>query len=348
MARIFTTPDSMQKAKSFMHDVMVAAGIRSSQRQNSNCAFKYPSEIKAAQAVCDELINRDFKNIDSSIRELSRPVFTVSLTDGGKLATFKAEAVAKAIVYMAELTNIYWDDTDKTPYEVEEFKKTILGEAVYKYGRYISAIPEPTTKSSTAKAATSQGTGATPKTSTAANSGKPVGPQSANIRDLRGPDGNPGTPGQKVYADGDVMYKIIGDKTGSNTPNAFINPLSRSGASGSTNKVKFSSGNGWTDCQCLFDNHTDAQDFLVKLLQNDADARTKNAKVVQCREKADPNGYFLVGTEYGICAINARKMNEALAEAATRIEEAASCWENATKKYSQEELRELNDWMRRD
>ena len=32
-------------------------------------------------------------------------------------------------------------------HEVDEFKKSILGEMVYKYGRYISAIKDTSTKS---------------------------------------------------------------------------------------------------------------------------------------------------------------------------------------------------------
>ena len=343
MASIFTTPETQAAAKSFMHDVIVAAGLRNSQRQNSTRAFSYPSEIKAAQAICDELENRDFKNIDSSINGLAGIGFYATIT-GGSYKHFKAEQIAKAIVYMAELINVYWDDTTRTPYEIDEFKKTLLGTAVYKYGRYISAIQDP--KAPKTRTSRASSTGTTSGTASAP-SGKPVGPQSANVRDLRDATGAPGTPGAKVIAGGSVIFKIIGDKgAGKNTPNAFINPLNASGASGTTNKVKFSSGNGWTDCTCFFDDEKDAQDFLAKLLQNDPKAVAANAKVVKMA--ADPNGYFLVGTEYGICAISAKKLNEALTEAARLTEERGECWEKATKDYTKEELRELHDYMRRD
>lgn len=340
MARIFTTPETQAAAKSLMHDIMVAAGIRKSQRQNTSHNFTYPAQIAATQAICDELVNRNFKNIDTSIREVAACSFQATINGGG-WKSFNADKVAKAIVYMAELLNLYWDDTNVTPYEIDEFKKTILGDAVYRYGRYISAIQDPKTKSTSSKNsnATVQGT--------SANSGKPVGPQSANIRDLLDMNGNPGTPGTKVYANDGVMYKIVGDKgAGKNVPNAFINPLSRSGASGSTNKVKFSSGNGWTDCTCLFDDPNEANDFLDKLLKNDQAAVNANAQIRKI--PADANGYFLVGTEYGRCAISARKMNEALAEAAKLTEECGADWEKATERYSEKEVQELHNWMRRD
>ena len=345
MARIFITPETQAAAKAFMHDLLVAANKISSQRKRGYHSFTYSNEKQAATAICDELIERDFKNINSSINMVADTSFYT--LDGDYKKGFKAESVAKAIVYMAELNNLYWDDTDKTPYEIDEFKKTLLGDAVYKYGRYISAIQDPKTAKSKVATSTSGNAATSGGTSGSSSNGKPIGPQSANIRDLRDPSGNPGTPGQKVIASGSLMFKIVGDKgNGKNTPNAFVNPISRSGAVGNTNKVKFSSGNGWTDCTCMFDDLTDAQDFLAKLLANNQDAVKANARIVKF--SPDSNGYFLVGTEYGICAISARKMNEALAEAAKLTEERGECWERATEGYDGEELRELHNWMRRD
>ena len=266
---------------------------------------------------------------------------------------------------MAELLSLYWDDSLKTPYEVDAFKKTLLGEVVYKYGRYISAIKDPKNKTSNASS------GSTSTTSAAAGSGtkqppknnyKQSGPQSGNVRDLRDVDGvSPGTPGNKVTADGAFIYRIIGDNPQSkNVPNVFINPLSKSGAVGNTNKVNFSSGNGYSDCTCFFDDPADAQNFLDAIIKaNRVPANVSNPRVVKL--KADPNGYFIVGTEFGSCAISAKKLNEALTEAIDEesviTDEPAvtedtgvtekSGWEKATENYSKEELEELHTWMRR-
>jgi hypothetical protein len=290
-----------------------------------------------AKTICDELVNREFADIDQAIKQVSMYRFNVELEDyKTSWKRLKPEAIAKSIVYMAELLNIYWDDTIRTPFEIDEFKKTLLGAAVYKYNRYISAIPDKNNKTSSKSTASPRTPGQPPK-----NGYKQSGPQSGNARDLKG------NPGEKVYADTAFIYKIIGDNPMSkNTPNAFVNPLSASGATGSTNKVSFSSGNGYSDCTCFFDDPNDATAFLNKIIQNNrVPANVTNPRVV--KNKADTNGYFLVGTEFGTCAISAKKLNEALNES---CKETADCggWEKATEGYSKEELNELHTWMRRD
>jgi hypothetical protein len=302
-----------------------------------------------ATDICNELVNRDFNNIDKSIREISY----YGLRIAGKTKHFKPEQIAKCIVYMAERVQLYWDDTIRTPYEIDEFKKSLLGDAVYTYGRYISAIPDKPARSRAVSSSSNTGsnTGAT-----AANNGQPKngykqsGPQSSNVRDLRDLDGiSAGTPGNKVFASasGGYIYKIVGDKTGSNTPNVFIKPLSSSGATGNTNKIFISSGNGYTDCTCYFDDPNDAQDFLDKINQNNrVPNNVNNLRVVKM--KADPNGYFLVGTEFGVVAISAKTLNEALSEAMNENAKRQADWEKATEGYTREQLDELHTWMRRD
>ena len=351
MARIFTTPASETAAKAWMHDIMIVAGVRTHDQRkvgtNSFSRYQRPP-VTEAQQVCDELINRNFANIDSSINRLSQYRFLPSLVADVSQKSFRPEAIAKAIVYTAELLNLYWDDTIRTPYEIDEFKKTILGDAVYKYGRYISAIPDTTTKSRAPRNATTGSTGSSTATTSAPQNGyKSSGPQSGNVRDLQDLNGGQGTPGQKVTASGQFIYKIIADKVGKNTPNVFIKPLSASGETNGTNKIFISSGNGYTDCTCYFDDPNDAQAFLDKIIKNNkVPANIVNLRVVKMN--ADPNGYFLVGTEFGVVAVSARTLNEALTESACVATEEVNGWEKATEGYSKEELCELHDWMRRD
>ena len=336
MARIFTTTDAEAAAKAWLHDLTLAAGLHSNNKRsfsNSYSNFNRPDFKQEAIAVCDELVKRDFSNIDSNIRSLSRYGFYTPLTGYSQRAKYlKPEAIAKAIVYMAELLNIYWDDTVRTPYEIDEFKKTLLGSAVYKYGRYISAIKGRTTRS--AGAGTTRTPGQPPK-----NNYKQSGPQSGNVRDLIG------QPGEKVLAEGSFIYKIIGDNPQSkNTPNVFIKPLSSSGATGNTNKIFISSGNGYTDCTCYFDDPNDAQDFLDKIEKaGRVPVNVTNLRVV--KNRADGNGYFLVGTEFGTCAISAKTLNEALEDI---TEERPFSWEAATEGYDKDEVEELHTWMRKD
>lgn len=342
MPKIFTTSEAEAKAKRQMRYILIAGGLRSQDQDEAlPRSFQYSRYIDSAKIVCDELVNRDFTNIDSALRTLD----SLAPTARGE-KSLKPEGFAKAIVYMAELLQLYWDDTLKTPYEIDEFKKTTLGNAVYKYGRYISAIQDkqiraPRAASSTT--GTSAGAGTASSTASQSQSGyKSSGAQSGNVRDLQDLNGGPGTPGQKVTAAGKYIFRIIGDNPQSkNIPNVFIKPLSTSGATGNTNKIFFSSGNGYTDCTCYFDDENDAQDFLNKIVAaNRVPANISNPRVV--KRNADPNGYFLVGTEFGVCAVSAKTLNETLTE------ETNNGWEKATEECTKEELEELHTWMRRD
>jgi len=344
MARIFTTPEAEATAKVFMHDVAVAGGLNTNNLHTNAPWYLSDSRyVSAAQTICDELIKRDFTDINKAIASISRFQFYPNYDGSGRHKTLKPEIIAKAIVYMAERLGLYWDDTIRTPYEIDEFKKTLLGTAVYTYSRYISAIKDKTTKTRTATNA------GTPKVASSApqNGYKSSGPQSGNVRGLIG------NPGDKVFADGPVSYKIEGDKVKSNTPRVFIKPLTASGANGNnSNKIYISSGNGYTDCTCYFDDPNDAQSFLDKVLTDlqkiiqDKRATTDVANLHVAKVKSDSNGYFLVNTEYGPCAVSAKTLNEAMTEALKEAE--PSGWEKATERYTTEELEELHTWMRKD
>ena len=345
MARIFTTPAAEAAAKAWMHDVMTIAGVTQNQRTSNDIFFTYYHTVPTADAtkICDELINRDFVNIDANINNMAQYKFIPTFT-GNNSKKYSPENIAKAIVYMAECFGLYWDDTLRTPYEIDEFKNTLLGSAVYTYGRYISAIKDPTTK---AKAASGS---SAPKTASSApqNGYKQSGPQSGNARGLLG------NPGDKVYAEGQ-SFRIEGDKLQSNVPRVFIKPLTASGADGNnSNKIYISSGNGYTDCTCYFDDPNEAQKFLDKVIadlpkliqEKRAIAGITNLHVA--KTKVDANGYFLVNTEYGTCAVSARTLNEAITEELEEEVTQPSGWEKATERYTTEELDELHTWMRKD
>jgi hypothetical protein len=345
MARIFTTPDGERTAKACMHDIMVAAGLTKSLRTYTPRAFQDSQFITAAQTICNELTERDFANINPAIDRVSNYSFNTSYDKSGADKRLKADAVAKCIVYMAELLQLYWDDTIRTPFEIDEFKKTLLGSAVYKYGRYISAIKDRGAKTSAVKTgSTTKTPGQQPK-----NNYKQLGPLSGQVRDLQDTNGGPGTPGQKVHGSGGgTMFKIIGDiANSSNIANVFIKPLNPKGDVGGTNKIYISSGRGYGDCVCYFDDQREAQKFLDKLIaDNRIPSDVSNMQVARLKE--DPNGYFLVGTEYGTVAVNAKTLNEVLTEAVTEGRARTPDWKKATEGYTKEELNELHAWMRRD
>lgn len=316
------TPTQAYQAKCFIHDVLVAAGeIKPCKVEGSYSApngnnFKAP----ACQAVVDELKTRSFKNIDPEIIALCNTHFSVwkkasgRRSAGWRWAYINDYATAAAfIVHYALQIGLYWDDTIKSTYEIEVFEKTLLGKCVKEMGAYVSNMEPPKTsktKKSTAAGGTNTGSGKQPPK----DDYKSSGPQSGNVRDLKSQG--------KVTASatGNWIFKIEGTnaKSAKVTPTVHIKPLKAAGAAGNTNKVFFGSANGYTDCTCYFDDVKDADAFLQKVITN-LPANISNPHVV--KTKADSNGYFIVGTEYGDCAIAARKLNEALTEE-TKITEA--------------------------
>lgn len=310
------TPTLAYQAKCFIHDVLVAAGeIKSCKIENSVPApnQNYLS-APACQTIVDELKNRSFKNIDTEIRALCNSYFSVwKKASGRRSAGWKwgyignAETIAAFIVHYAMQIGLYWDDTIKSTYEIEVFENTILGKLVKEMGAYISNMEPP--KTTRTKKSTSNNTNGTTNTGSKQpqNDYKSSGPQSGNVRDLKSQG--------KVTASatGNWIFKIEGvnAKSAKVTPTVHIKPLKAAGATGNTNKVFFGSANGYTDCTCYFDDIKDADAFLQKVSTN-LPANISNPRVV--KTKADSNGYFIVGTEYGDCAIAARKLNEALTE----------------------------------
>ena len=350
MARIFTTPEAEATAKAWMHDVMVIAGVlQQSQRTTNEIRFTHYNKVPTAEAskICNELINREFTNIDSEINHISQYRFYPDFTTRGKDTRYKPEAIAKALVYMAECFNLYWDDTIRTPYEIDEFKKTMLGNAVYKYGRYISAIKD---KTKARKVASNSGT---PGVAQAApkNDFRQQGPKSSQALGLVDLGGNPiapGQPGQKVFIDKGYALAIRGSVAGkASKVRAVITPLNSKGVSGSKNKVFINASHGYGVGECLFDEMDDAVNFYDQIVLNGrVPSDVTDLQIVKI--SVDKNGYFLADTEFGICAIAARVLNEEIDDATAIEEDFGACWEKATEGYTQEKLDELHSWMRKD
>lgn len=354
MANVYSKNSAdARAAKSFLHDLTCVAGLRgNNQRTNENGSLSMSSYYSnAALELCNEVLNRSFNDVDTSIRKLDGLSVKADLTKTrAKTKTWTADEIATALVYLAECLNLYWDDVNATQYEIDSFKDTILGKKVELYGRFTSvlqaaqaAAPTSNINTSAPRSRTNRAAGQPPK-----NNYKSTGPQSGNVRDLHG------TPGQKVYAQNNVVFRIVGTIANSkNVASAFVRPLTPSGATGSTNKVFVNSGNGYTDCVCWFDDLHEANIFFTKLT-NSSNVKNNITNLQIVKNKPDNNGYYLVGTEFGECAISAKKLNEALGEA---VEDAADIdtesdileedngWERVGAKLTREEFRELTQSM---
>jgi hypothetical protein len=286
---------------------------------------------KEVDAVCTEIVQRnfDFFNVDKAIDELSSCKFFVNpqafgRVKGARMVTRNATQIAGFIASFCADQGIYWDDvnTHKTNHEMDQYRKTNLGGALWEYECFLSQQvnkannPQP---AATATSTSASGTTRAPRTpgQAPANPYKSTGPQSGNARDLKG------QPNQKVYANTNVSFCIMADNAKSASPAyALVKPLSKQGAAGNTNKVFISSSHGYADCTCYFDDINDANAFLAQCNAKSWGPDISNLRIV--KKASERNGYFLVGTEFGDCAISAKRMNEA----------SALVSESSTKDYS--------------
>ena len=337
MAKIFTTPTGPAKAKAWFHDMAVLAGLIKNQR--SGIAYwtflrqNAASVVQSCSELCTELIERNFTNVDNALKILDNKTSNIDFSGNGRNFSASKEDIAKYLVYMAQELDLVWDDTFRTPYEIEDFKKTILGEAVYRYGQVASM--QTTASAGTTRTTTPKAPGTPPK-----NDYKSQGPQSSNARDLIS------QPGQKQTLTGRI-YKIVGSSptATATTPSVFIRPLDKAGDKNGTNKVFFGVAQGYKTMTCYFTDHVVADTFLQKCLTV-APANITNLHVVATH--ADRKGYFEIGTEFGPCYVAAQKMNEELEDAAEEIVEDMGGWDKVAARSSKEELDEIHRWRRKD
>ena len=203
---------------------------------------------------------------------------------------------------------------------MDEITKTTLGAALFDFNCFTSQEDPTKPKQRATKQTTATNTSATTagSTTTVQSTGpvsgyKSSGPHSGEIPNLIG------TAGVKENPTVSLMYCVQADKTGKNTPNAFITPLNTTTTGNiikvdkaTAETVKFGSGNGYTDCTCWFADINQATDFAIKC-QNKFGVKYTNIGIAKA--KTDPNGYYKVSTEFGECYIKAKKLNEAFEKA---------------------------------
>lgn len=298
---------------------------------------------RQSEIVCNEILQRNFNftDVDSALSSLSQKYFKAFATSG-KAERKKANILAKYIANFCAETDIIWDDTDKTTYEIDQYKKSLFGSTLYEFNCYLSQKTANTNKNAGAvKKAKSPNQATSTSTNGPKNNYKSTGPQSGNARDLVS------TPGTKEQLKSSTLYYIAGDKVNANTPYLYVDPLGNKGASGTTNKVLLGSANGYTDCICFFETQTEAEDFFnsyctkYNLIIDAEDPNTgeilsyksSNGKYVNIRiyykTKLNPSGYYKVNTELGLpCLINAVKLNEDLEDGSQEQPLTESSWED--------------------
>lgn len=304
--------------KAWLNDLFVLGGITPKNKSGElyNNEQTTNQDVAAAKLICKFIVERtfNFAEIADAIKVISKLKFKVD----GNIISFDEKECSTAIAKFCHAIGAYWDDHFMTHAEMDNmFKKYPIAQA-FEDNLCFTSQPEQTENSAVAPIqqdtptaapvaadAASQAPKAVAKQTQPATGGyKQSGAHSGDIPNLLG------NPGNKIMLNGDV-FTIIADATGKNTPSVFITPLKvtangiKTVSKAEAEKVKFASGNGWSDCQLFFDNNIDAD----KALQNCVNSFSlNNMRVV--KTKADKNGYFKVSTEFGVAYIKAGKLNE--------------------------------------
>ena len=315
---------SVMAANAIMHDIFVLGGYVANQRKYYK-GLAFSSHLKqAAENICDEIINRRFCNIDNDIHRFANIPFIIDVSGvSSKKYKLDSEAIAKAIVYFAMRINAYWDDSLKTPYEIAEFEKTILGAAVKRYNMYLTTAGSNKTKAS--------GGASNPYANNKSADARAIMTQACG----------------KVYVDANsVVYRICGKSTSTKgaTPYVLVKPFNQSKSCevNGKNAVFFNASRGYDSCHCYFDDQKDAQAFLDNIIAaNRIPSDVIDVKIVKNRPAA--RGYFIVDTEFGPCGVLAEKLNENLLD---KVEEGFD-WSNIMKNADNNELAEISKWARR-
>lgn len=134
---VLKTPQEEQAARAWLHDLFIAAEIRTDNHRDTPLHFT-PEFVKHAKILCKELMNRDCSNVDASILCLANYTYNASLAKGETiLAQPTPEQIAKYLVYMAQQIDVFWDFRDKNLVCRMDFGETLLGHQVYVYRQYL-------------------------------------------------------------------------------------------------------------------------------------------------------------------------------------------------------------------
>lgn len=133
----FETPEEERIAKAWLHDLTVAAGIKTDNQRKTPLHFT-PEFVEHAKILCNELLNRNCNNVDKSIRVLAKYPYNATLKDGETISAQPTpEEIAKYVVFLAKQIDTYWDFRDIDLVRRMDFGETLLGHQVYIQRQYI-------------------------------------------------------------------------------------------------------------------------------------------------------------------------------------------------------------------
>ena len=235
------------------------------------------------------IIKHKFLDVDN---ELSYLGDITAVNDVAISAT--AADIANYIASFCQEKEIYFDDFTSpkyTAYEIEAFKKTILGSALVNFECFISQDPALQVQQPQPSRA--------PRSSGGSNSGKP---NIANCYGIVDKTKN------QLYG---TLYWVGGEflnTNGKTIPRLHVKPLRRPANGTSLEVFTNGSGQGYEDCVLFWPNYKDAYDVAQTVDKTKHGSKVRDYQVK--RQGAHGNEYYKVDTEFGPAYIKADRLVE--------------------------------------
>ena len=251
----------------------------------------------STDAIFKQLAGWDYYNVPIDPNNMSSNTYKIKATDFCKLF---ANICAKK--------EIFWDDTTHTPFELDYFKKTMFGDALWNFECFVSQVPTPSPVVKAATATKTSGT-STPRAPRTAGAGTGAG-HTLYRNNAGGIVGS-----SKEILSGNYVYCIIGEfvNPGKTKPRIHVSPQGQNAPL----KVKYNSGQGHNDCVLYWATIDDAVDFKAVC---DTHVPSNVVNLAVKKMATDPNGYVEVSTEFGPAYIKASKLHEEICEEVETVE----------------------------
>lgn len=310
MAKSYLTPDELQAGNKWLKTVFFPCVKQGNAEYVSN-NWRKSDAVTACKAIYQAIVDRLLDtsgNLTSHFETLGDlDYYNDASFDYANTYKIKAKALMKVFANVCAKREIFWDDAEYTPFELDYFKKTPFGEVLWDFRCFVSQEPDvrkaPTTSTATPRAGAN--TPAAPRAPRTTGAGHTLYRNNAG--------GIVGT--SKDILTVPEMYCILGEfnPKGKTSPKIHVSPQGQAAPL----RVKYTSGQGHNDCILYFDNLNAANDFKTKC---DANLPANVAFLKVKKLATDPNGYVQVDTQYGPAWIKASKLHEEIVEDEADVE----------------------------
>ena len=320
MAKSYLTPEELQSGNKWLKTVFFPCVKQGNTEYVAGSNWQKTDVMQSCKKIYQFIVDR---KIDTQ-GDLTQNFNTLGSTDYYNTAAFdyedtykmKAKTLMKVFANICAKREIFWDDAEYTPFELDYFKKTPFGDALWDFRCFVSQEPDvikvPTAGTATAAPKTTTTAASNGSTATAApKAPRATGAGHTLYRNNAG--GIVGT--SKDILTVPEMYCILGEfnPKGKTSPKIHVSPQGQ----GAPLRVKYTSGQGHNDCILYFDNLADANNFKTKC---DANLPANIAFLKVKKLATDPNGYVRVDTQYGDAWIKASKLHEEIVEDEADVE----------------------------